>query len=111
MATLLLADDSLTTQKVVNLTFADEGVEVITASDGDTALQLFHERRPVNCARRCEHAGYERVCALRRDPKNRSKDPGCSARRLVRTIAMHRNSPCRGKRLSYKAFLIHSAYY
>jgi CheY-like chemotaxis protein len=46
LATLLLADDSLTTQKVVNLTFADEGVEVITASDGDTALQLFHDRRP-----------------------------------------------------------------
>ena len=46
MATLLLADDSLTTQKVVNLTFVDEGIEVITAEDGDTALQLFHERQP-----------------------------------------------------------------
>ncbi|HYJ92354.1 MAG TPA: response regulator [Pyrinomonadaceae bacterium] len=46
MATLLLADDSLTTQKVVSLTFADEGIEVITAGDGDTALKLFHERRP-----------------------------------------------------------------
>jgi CheY-like chemotaxis protein len=46
VATILLADDSLTTQKVVNLTFADEGVEVIMADDGDTALQLFHERQP-----------------------------------------------------------------
>src|ERR1041385_1041103 len=46
VATILLADDSLTTQKVVNLTFADEGIEVITADDGDMALQLFHERRP-----------------------------------------------------------------
>ena len=27
---LLLADDSVTIQKVVNLTFADEGIEVIT---------------------------------------------------------------------------------
>ena len=46
MATILLADDSLTTQKVVNLTFADEGIEVITADDGDMALQLFRERQP-----------------------------------------------------------------
>jgi CheY-like chemotaxis protein len=35
---LLLADDSITIQKVVNLTFADEGVDVITVGDGDAAL-------------------------------------------------------------------------
>lgn len=35
---LLLADDSITIQKVVNLTFADEGVEVVTVGDGDAAL-------------------------------------------------------------------------
>ena len=34
---LLLADDSVTIQKVVNLTFAEEGIEVITAGDGNTA--------------------------------------------------------------------------
>lgn len=43
---LLLADDSVTIQKVVNLTFADEGIEVISADNGDTALELFHERTP-----------------------------------------------------------------
>ncbi len=43
---LLLADDSITIQKVVNLTFADEGIEVITASDGDSAMQKFVENRP-----------------------------------------------------------------
>ncbi|HEY2866410.1 MAG TPA: response regulator [Pyrinomonadaceae bacterium] len=46
MATLLLADDSMTTQKVVSLTFADEGIEVLTAADGDTAVKLYHERQP-----------------------------------------------------------------
>ena len=46
VATLLLADDSMTTQKVVSLTFADEGIEVLTASDGDTAVKLYHERQP-----------------------------------------------------------------
>lgn len=35
---LLLADDSITIQKVVNLTFADEGVDVVTVGDGDAAL-------------------------------------------------------------------------
>ena len=35
---LLLADDSITIQKVVNLTFADEGIDVVTVGDGDAAL-------------------------------------------------------------------------
>ena len=43
---LLLADDSVTIQKVVNLTFADEGIEVLTAGDGDTAMQMLSESRP-----------------------------------------------------------------
>ena len=43
---LLLADDSVTIQKVVNLTFADEGIEVITTDNGDTALEMFHEKVP-----------------------------------------------------------------
>jgi CheY-like chemotaxis protein len=36
---LLLADDSLTIQKVVSLTFGDEGMEVIAVSNGDEALK------------------------------------------------------------------------
>lgn len=44
--TLLLADDSVTIQKVVNLTFADEGIEVISVGDGDTAMQKFTESHP-----------------------------------------------------------------
>jgi DNA-binding response OmpR family regulator len=36
---LLLADDSITIQKVVNLTFADEGIEVFTFGDGDAAYE------------------------------------------------------------------------
>ena len=43
---LLLADDSVTIQKVVNLTFAEEGVEVITAGDGNTAMEKFIEFPP-----------------------------------------------------------------
>lgn len=43
---LLLADDSITIQKVVNLTFADEGIEVLVAKDGEAALAKFTENSP-----------------------------------------------------------------
>ncbi len=43
---LLLADDSVTIQKVINLTFADEGYEVIAVSDGDSALEKVYEKAP-----------------------------------------------------------------
>lgn len=43
---LLLADDSITIQKVVNLTFADEGIEVISVSDGNAAMEKFAEVSP-----------------------------------------------------------------
>ena len=43
---LLLADDSATIQKVVNLTFADEGIEVISVGDGDAAIASIAQSRP-----------------------------------------------------------------
>ena len=44
--TLLLADDSVTIQKVVSLTFASEGVEIITANDGQEAIDKLGDRTP-----------------------------------------------------------------
>lgn len=43
---LLLADDSVTIQKVVSLTFADEGIEVISTGDGDSAMAKVAELKP-----------------------------------------------------------------
>jgi DNA-binding response OmpR family regulator len=43
---LLLADDSVTIRKVVELTFADEGIDVTTVADGDTAMSKFLEIQP-----------------------------------------------------------------
>jgi CheY-like chemotaxis protein len=43
---LLLADDSVTIQKVVDLTFTDEGLEVITVSDGQQAWEKLQEIVP-----------------------------------------------------------------
>ena len=43
---LLLADDSVTIQKVVSLTFGDEGMQVTTVSDGEQALAKLEELNP-----------------------------------------------------------------
>ncbi|HJU55013.1 MAG TPA: response regulator [Pyrinomonadaceae bacterium] len=43
---LLLADDSATIQKVVDLTFSDEGLEVVTVSDGRQAIEKLDEVLP-----------------------------------------------------------------
>lgn len=43
---LLLADDSVTIRKVVELTFADEGIDVTTAADAASAMEKFVETQP-----------------------------------------------------------------
>jgi CheY-like chemotaxis protein len=43
---LLVADDSVAIQKVVDLTFTDEGMEVIAVGDGDQARNKLEEIKP-----------------------------------------------------------------
>jgi CheY-like chemotaxis protein len=43
---LLLADDSITIQKVVDLTFADEGVSVVCVNNGREAIERLQEFKP-----------------------------------------------------------------
>jgi CheY-like chemotaxis protein len=43
---LLLADDSVTVQRVIALTFAGEGLEVITVGDGDQAVERIAAEQP-----------------------------------------------------------------
>jgi len=43
---LLLADDSATIQKVIDLTFADEGVQVVSVGNGREAIDRLLEIRP-----------------------------------------------------------------
>ena len=45
-ATLLLADDSVTIQRVIELTFANEDVRVVAVSDGQAALKQIDAERP-----------------------------------------------------------------
>jgi len=44
--TLLLADDSVTIQRVVELTFAHEDIRVVTVNDGAKAVEAIKEKRP-----------------------------------------------------------------
>jgi CheY-like chemotaxis protein len=43
---LLLADDSVTIQRVIELTFADEDVQVIAVGDGQRAMERIEAERP-----------------------------------------------------------------
>jgi CheY-like chemotaxis protein len=44
--TLLLADDSVTIQRVIDLTFADEDIHVVAVSDGDQAIARIEASPP-----------------------------------------------------------------
>ena len=46
MRTLLLADDSVTTQRVIALTFAEESFRVVSVSDGQQAIDSMAVMRP-----------------------------------------------------------------
>ena len=51
--TLLLADDSVTIRRVIELTFADENITVVAVGDGDEAIARIEDQgvhRPL-CAR------------------------------------------------------------
>jgi CheY-like chemotaxis protein len=71
---LLLADDSLTIQKVVSLTFNDEAMEVATVGSGAEALKSLHESLPdivLADVFMPEPNGYELCARLKRDERTR----------------------------------------
>jgi CheY-like chemotaxis protein len=43
---LLLADDSIAIQKVIDLTFSDEGMDVVTVGDGQDAIEKLNQCTP-----------------------------------------------------------------
>ena len=58
---LLLADDSITIQKVVDLTFADEGVSVVCVDNGREAIEWLERVHARRRAGGCFHAADERL--------------------------------------------------
>ncbi len=70
--TLLLADDSVTIQKVVGITFASEDVELVTVDNGDAALKRAREIKPDLVLADVSMPGldgYELCAALKADPE------------------------------------------
>ena len=75
--TLLLADDSAAVQKVIELTFADEGMQVVSVGDGRSALEKLEHVRPdvvLADAFMPELDGYE-LCRSIKDDQRFSQIP------------------------------------
>jgi CheY-like chemotaxis protein len=75
--TLLLADDSLTIRRVIELTFADQNIRVVTAGDGKEAIQKITTSPPdiiLADVGMPEHDGYE-VAAFVKKSANLSHIP------------------------------------
>ena len=69
---LLLADDSSTVQRVIQLTFADESIDVIAVGDGDQAIDSVKREMPdivLADVSMPGKDGYEVASYLRSDPK------------------------------------------
>jgi CheY-like chemotaxis protein len=71
---LLLADDSPTIQKVISLTFEDEGIEVVAVANGEAAWRVLEEQRPdilLADVRMPGTNGYELCERVKRDERLR----------------------------------------
>jgi CheY-like chemotaxis protein len=69
---LLLADDSVTIQRVIELTFADEDVQVVVVSDGRQAIERVRTDRPdivLADIGMPERDGYEVAAFIKGDPQ------------------------------------------
>lgn len=72
MPTILLADDSVTIRKVVELTFAELGYTVLVAGDGDAAMQILAGQVPdiiLADAVMPGKNGYDVCLAVKADPR------------------------------------------
>ena len=70
-AKILLADDSITIQKVVGIIFANEDYELVVVDNGSAALDKAREIHPAVMlvdALMPEKSGYEVCEEVRRDP-------------------------------------------
>jgi CheY-like chemotaxis protein len=68
---LLLADDSVTIQRVIELTFADEDVKVTAVGDGQLAIDHIQSDRPdivLADVGMPKHDGYEVAAFIKNDP-------------------------------------------
>ncbi len=99
---LLLADDSITIQRVIELTFADEDVQVFAVGDGKHAIDRIQADRPdivLADVGMPERDGYEVAAFIKGDPAAVAHS-GASADGRVRA---HRRGPRPRRRLRRRA--------
>ena len=69
---LLLADDSVTIQRVIELTFADEDMQVVAVGDGQQAIERVQTGSPdivLADVGMPERDGYEVAAFIKGDPE------------------------------------------
>jgi CheY-like chemotaxis protein len=79
-AKLLLADDSVTIQRVIELTFADEDVQVVAVGDGRSAIEQIQRDRPdivLADVGMPERDGYEVAAFVKGTPELAGTSPCC----------------------------------
>ena len=99
---LLLADDSVTIQRVIELTFADEDIQVSAVGDGKKAIAAIQADRPdivLADVGMPERDGYEVAAFIKTNTEARAH-PGAAADRSVRA---DRRGPCARGRLRRRA--------
>ena len=82
---LLLADDSVTIQRVIELTFADEDIQVIAVGDGRQAIERIRADRPdivLADIGMPERDGYEVAAFVKGDPRAGAHSGAAADRRL-----------------------------
>jgi len=70
--TLLLADDSITIRRVIELTFADENITVVAVADGDEAIERIEATLPdivLADTGMPGRSGYEVAAYIKRSPR------------------------------------------
>ena len=102
---ILLADDSITIQKVIELTFSDEDFEVVTVGNGRLAIEKVQEVRPdvVLCdVIMPEKDGYE-VCDFIKKSARARPHPRAAADRGLRALRPGARGARRMRRLPGQA--------
>jgi CheY-like chemotaxis protein len=85
---LLLADDSVTIQKVVNLTFAEEGIEVILPATVNSAMEKFVEFPPDLVMVDVNMPGFDgyKICEMIKQDEETRQIPVILLGRLIRAF-------------------------
>ena len=94
MRTLLLADDSITVQRVIALTFAGEPIQVVAVGDGQQAMEKMAAQRPTSSwpARRCRSVNGYDLAQFMRSKTELQHGAGAAARAARSKRWMRRGS-------------------